>query len=327
MPLLDDVGDAIRVARKLRDEASAPIRLGDVRLRVTASIGIVVAPEHGKEPGILLKRADVAMYRAKQLPGGVSSYTSEGDLHHPERLAAYAAFRDAIEAGDLRVHFQPKVHLRSGEVRGMEALVRWQRPDRLVLPADFISLAEQTGLIEPLTWNVLDTALALARQWRDSGRHIPVAVNLSARLLRDPDLPDQVRDRLRHAGLPGDALELEVTESAVMTNTGEAMRILTQLRHLGVRISVDDFGTGHSSLAYLRQLPVDHLKIDRSFVRDIAVNPRDASIVRSVIDLGHTLGLELIAEGVENAETRNLLIELGCDQGQGFFLGPPAALD
>ena len=327
LPLLDDIGDAIRVARKLRDEASAPIRLGEVRLRVTASIGIVVAPEHGKEPGILLKRADVAMYRAKQLPGGVSSYTSEGDLHHPERLAAYAAFRDAIEAGDLRVHFQPKVHLRSGEVRGMEALVRWQRPDRLVLPADFISLAEQTGLIEPLTWNVLDTALALARQWRDRGRHIPVAVNLSARLLRDPDLPDQVRDRLRHAGLPGDALELEVTESAVMTNTGEAMRILTQLRHLGVRISVDDFGTGHSSLAYLRQLPVDHLKIDRLFVRDIAVNPRDASIVRSVIDLGHTLGLELIAEGVENAETRNLLIELGCDQGQGFFLGPPAALD
>ena len=327
LPLLDDVGDAVALARKLRDEASAPIRLGDVRLRVTASIGIVVAPEHGDQPGVLLKRADVAMYRAKQLPGGVSSYTSEGDLHHPQRLAAYAAFRDAIEAGELRVHFQPKVQLRSGDLRGMEALVRWQRPDRLVLPAEFIPLAEQTGLIEPLTWYVLDTSLAQVRRWGDQDRRIPVAVNLSARLLWDPDLPHQVRDRLQRAGLPGDALELEVTESAVMANTGEAMRILTQLRQIGVRVSVDDFGTGHSSLAYLRQLPVDHLKIDRSFVRDIAVNPRDASIVRSVIDLGHTLGLELIAEGVEDAETRDLLVELGCDQGQGFFLGRPAPVD
>jgi EAL domain-containing protein (putative c-di-GMP-specific phosphodiesterase class I) len=173
---------------------------------------------------------------------------------------------------------------------------------------------------------VLDTSLAQVRRWGDENRRIPVAVNLSARLLRDPELPDQVRDRLRRAGLPGDVLELEVTESAVMANTGEAMRILTQLRQIGVRVSVDDFGTGHSSLAYLRQLPVDHLKIDRSFVRDIAVNPRDASIVRSVIDLGHTLGLELIAEGVEDAETRDLLVELGCDQGQGFFLGRPAAV-
>jgi EAL domain-containing protein (putative c-di-GMP-specific phosphodiesterase class I) len=245
-------------------------------------------------------------------------------VHHPQRLAAYAAFRDAIEAGELRVHFQPKVALRSGDIRGMEALVRWQRPDRLVLPAEFISLAERTGLIEPLTWYVLDTALDQVQRW---GEHIPVAVNLSARLLRDPDLPDQVRERLRRAALPGEALELEVTESAVMANTGEAMRILSQLRQSGVRVSVDDFGTGHSSLAYLRQLPVDHLKIDRSFVHDIAVNPRDASIVRSVIDLGHTLGLELIAEGVEDAATRDVLIELGCDQGQGFFLGPPAAVD
>jgi EAL domain-containing protein (putative c-di-GMP-specific phosphodiesterase class I) len=208
----------------------------------------------------------------------------------------------------------------------MEALVRWQRADRLVLPAEFIALAEQTGLIEPLTWYVLDTSLAQVRRWGDENRRIPIAVNLSARLLRDPELPDQVRDRLQRAGLPGDVLELEVTESAVMANTGEAMRILTQLRQIGVRVSVDDFGTGHSSLAYLRQLPVDHLKIDRSFVRDIAVNPRDASIVRSVIDLGHTLGLELIAEGVEDAETRDLLVELGCDQGQGFFLGRPAAV-
>ncbi len=322
--------DALAVASGVRAALAERIDVGTLPLSVDGSIGIAIAPGDGSDPGTLVRCADVAMYRAKQLCVGVAVYAPDADQNRRERLELLGGLRSAIAGGQLVLHYQPKVDLRTGRTTAVEALVRWQHPSHgLVEPGRFVPFAEQSNLVRPLTRRVLMLALDQARSWWDAGRLLPVAVNVSARMLHDAELISTVQAELDRTGMPSQALELELTESAVMLNTRNAMNVITQLRRAGIRISVDDFGTGYSSLAYLRDLPVHDLKIDKSFVLNVARRPRDFSIVRSIIDLAHNLDLRVVAEGIESDEVCSLLRDLGCDEGQGFFLGypvPPADL-
>ncbi len=305
-----------------------PITVAGVRLDVQASLGIVLSPEHGTDVSQLMARADVAMYAAKADRGGWAIYDPELDENTPQRLALLAELRDGIGRDELVVHYQPKCETRSGEVVGAEALVRWQHPTRgLLMPDQFIPVAENTGLISPVTLVVLETAIRQARSWLDGGRRLEVAVNLSVRHLTDLELPRQVEASLLRHGLPPELLTLEVTESTIMNDPSRAVLVLDGLRELGVRIAVDDYGTGYSSLAYLKRLAVDELKIDMSFVMGMRSDDSDAVIVRSTIELGHNLGLQLVAEGVEDAETWQLLLPLGCDVLQGYHISRPLPAD
>jgi EAL domain-containing protein (putative c-di-GMP-specific phosphodiesterase class I) len=232
--------------------------------------------------------------------------------------------RHAIEHDQLVLHYQPKICLRTRRCVHVEALARWQHPQRGIIPPDqFIPLAEQTGLIKSLTRWVLSAALAQCAAWRANGMDLPVAVNLSTRNLHDPDLVDQVAELLARAELPSSSLRVEVTESAVMTDPGRALNSLTRLRALGVEVAIDDFGTGHSSLSYLKHLPAEEIKVDRSYVRDMHDDENDFAIVRSTIELAHAMGLKVVAEGVEDQRTWDLLTELGCDLAQGYFMSRP----
>ncbi|WP_268760513.1 putative bifunctional diguanylate cyclase/phosphodiesterase [Protofrankia coriariae] len=322
--------DALAVAGCIRAALAERIDVGSLPLHVDGSIGITLAPADGRDPGTLVRCADVAMYRAKQLSLGVAVYAPDADQNRRERLELLGGLRSAIAGGQLVLHYQPKVDLRTGRTTAVEALVRWQHPAHgLVEPGRFVPFAEQSNLVKPLTRRVLMLALDQARSWWDAGRLLPVAVNVSARMLHDAELISTVRAELDRTGLPPRALELELTESAVMVNTRNAMSVITRLRGEGIRISVDDFGTGYSSLAYLRDLPVHDLKIDKSFVVNVAHRTKDFSIVRSIIDLAHNLDLRVVAEGIESSEVCSLLRDLGCDEGQGFYLGhpvPPADL-
>ncbi|HEX2806975.1 MAG TPA: EAL domain-containing protein [Kineosporiaceae bacterium] len=309
--------------------------LGEVRLAVSASIGVAVAPWHGLTMDDLLARADVAMYCAKKDRSGWSLYDPGQDTHSPERLALLSQLRDGIEQDQLLLVYQPKCETLTGGLHSVEALVRWQHPTRgLLTPNHFIAIAESTGLIAQLTLAVLDKAIAQARAWLDAGRPVPVAVNLSARHLTDNHLPEQVHELLLRHGLPGSLLTLEVTESTIMNDPTRAVAILAELRALGVGLAVDDYGTGYSSLTYLRQLGADELKIDRSFISALAANPdtrdngeSDNVIVRSTIELGRSLGMTVVAEGVEDQATWNLLADLRCDLIQGYVLTRPISAD
>ncbi|MDP9219172.1 MAG: EAL domain-containing protein, partial [Actinomycetota bacterium] len=249
------------------------------------------------------------------------AYNPEGDPSGGEdRLRTLEELRDAVLNGGLIVFYQPKVDSRTMRVGGVEALVRWQHPTRgLLLPDEFLPLAEQSGLMRDLTTAVLVQSLDQVRAWRVSGRYLSVAVNLSASSLVDLELPQRVSDLLLSRGLPADCLELEITEDFLMGDRERAREILTEMRALGIRVSVDDFGTGYSSLAYLRELPIDQLKLDRSFVLPMSEDPRAAAIVRSTIDLAHSLGMTLVAEGVEDEVTAGQLALSGCDESQGFY--------
>jgi EAL domain-containing protein (putative c-di-GMP-specific phosphodiesterase class I) len=294
-------------------------------VHVRASAGLACAPAHGSDPATLLQRADTALYAAKQHRRDVEAYSPSAD-GASARLLMTGHLREAIEAGDLQVHFQPKVHASTGAPVGAEALVRWHHPAHgHVSPDQFIPLAEHTGLIRPLTAFVLTTALSACADWRRDGRDLGVAVNLSARSLTDVALPQLVRESLAHAGLPAGALTLEITETAVMDDLDRALLVLHELRALGVHLSVDDFGTGQSSLAYLKGLPIDEVKIDKSFVLHLTTERDDSAIVRAAIDLGHALGLRVVAEGVEDAAARSLLAGWGCDVLQGFHISRPLA--
>jgi diguanylate cyclase len=315
---------AASVADKLRAALHEPLVLDGVALDLDASIGIAVYPDHGGDAAQLLQHADVAMYAAKHAHAGFMVYDPAVDQHSPRRLALLGGLRRALETDELVLHYQPKADLRSGRILGVEALVRWQHPQHGLLgPGEFIPLAERTGLIHPLTGWVLDTALHQAAEWHRAGRRLSVAVNLSTRCLLDPALPDRVDGRLAGWRLPAGALTLEVTESAVMADPARALDVLGRLHALGVGLALDDFGTGYSSMAYLKTLPVDELKVDRSFVGQMASSPSDAVIVRSTIDLGHNLGLRVVAEGVETQEAWEQLKALGCDTAQGYLLGRP----
>jgi len=311
-------------ASELLEALGQPFSVEERVLEIGASIGIALYPEHGSDAETLLRHADVALYVAKRENGGAVVYGPEQDLHSATRLGLVGALRRAIENGELVLHYQPIVDRRTRRVSGVEALVRWQHPlQGLLLPDQFIPLAEETGLINLLSRWVLEAALQQCRTWQRAGLALPVSVNLSMRNLQDRGLPDTIAPLLEIYNVPPGWLTLEITESAVMADPDRALEVLGKLRGLGVRMAIDDFGTGYASLAYLKRLPVDQLKIDRAFTLNVCVDRSDLAIVRSVIELGHHLGLQMVAEGVEDAASWKQLIDLGCDQAQGYFFSRP----
>ncbi|WP_142027376.1 putative bifunctional diguanylate cyclase/phosphodiesterase [Blastococcus colisei] len=313
--------EAELAAERALQSVRRPFPVAGLSLEIDGSCGVAVG---GSTAADLLRHADIAKHAAKADRLGFVVYRPELDAGAPEKLALFGDLRRAIRDGDLLVHYQPKVRVEDGRVVGVEALVRWDHPDRgMVPPALFVPVAEQTGLIRPLTDAVLDRALADCATWRRQGLDLTVAVNLSARSLLDLSLPERVAASLRTHALPSSCLELEITESAAMKDPGRALEILHRLRALGVHLSVDDYGTGHASLAYLTRLPVGTLKIDRSFVQTMELDSSDRVIVRSTIDLAHGLGLRVVAEGVETRATWAELAQLGCDEAQGFWLARP----
>ena len=323
---------AERVALDIRDSLLESIVLDEVAVRSTASIGIALAPQHGVDMSELLRSADVAMYGAKSTRAGFSVYAETADaLDGLERLRTIEELREVVSNRGLAVHYQPKLDVQSRRVVGVEALVRWNHPTRgLLPPAAFLPLVEDAGMMHELTIAVLEQSLDQVASWLATGRRIPVAVNLSPSSLVDADLPDRINAMLVERGLTPDLLELEITEDVIMNDRERGRELLDRIRLLGVGIAVDDFGTGYSSLAYLRELPIDELKLDRSFLQHMATDDRAAAIVRATISLAHSLGLRLVAEGVEDSTTADELSISGCDRAQGFFFAkplPPAELD
>jgi diguanylate cyclase (GGDEF)-like protein/PAS domain S-box-containing protein len=327
LPGTDEAG-AVSVSARLLQMLEEPFELNGSTLDVGGSLGVTVYPQHGDDAEVLLQRADVAMYIAKRAGGGYAVYEPKHDHYTPERLAFHTELRYGIERGELVLHYQPKFACHDGQLVGVEALVRWTHPRRgLVMPDEFIPLAEQTGLITALSRWVLEAVVRQCRLWQDAGRHIPIAVNLSMRDLHDVHIPETIENLLTCWGVAPHLLRVEITESSLMADPERALATVARLSAMGVRIAIDDFGTGYSSLAYLKKLPVDELKIDRSFVSDMRGDASDRAIVRSTIDLAHNLGLRVVAEGVEDAETWQLLSELGCDEAQGYHLGRPSPAD
>ncbi|HEX6509519.1 MAG TPA: EAL domain-containing protein [Chloroflexota bacterium] len=323
LPSTDEIGAEV-VASAILTALAQPVVVEHHALDIGTSIGIALYPDHGADVDTLIQRADIAMYAAKRAKSGHAVYAPEFDQHSPGRLAIIGELRQAIDRGLLLLHFQPKYEMRSGSLHGVEALVRWNHPDQdLVPPDEFIPLAEQTGLIGPLALWVLNTALRECRQWHEDGHNLGVAVNLSAQNLHDPELVETITRLLTAWRVRPEWLEIEITESAIMVDSTRALATLTQLHNMGVRISIDDFGTGYSSLAYLKRLPVDEIKIDKSFVLDMVSSDNDAFIARTIIDLGHNMGLRVVAEGVQSQEIWERLFAMGCDMAQGHYLGLP----
>ena len=319
-----DTEGAVQVARKVLEALEPAFNLEGMQLAVSASIGIASFPEHGFSPSTLLKSADVAMYGAKHAREGWRVYQFDSDRNDRDRLGLMSELREAIRRDALQLVYQPKVSLEGDAVVGLEALVRWPHPRRGMIPPDeFIGLAEQTGVVRPLTAWVLETVGLQIHQWRGLGVDTSVAVNLSVYNLQDAGLIEHVGQVLEAYDLHPGQLTLEITESAIMQDPKQARDVLVRLEAMGVRLSIDDFGTGYSSLSYLKRLPVDELKIDRSFVMDMSSNRDDAAIVHSIINLAHNLGVEVIAEGVEDAAVMNLLLMLGCDYVQGYHVSRP----
>ncbi|MFN2526087.1 MAG: putative bifunctional diguanylate cyclase/phosphodiesterase [Actinomycetota bacterium] len=325
--LLPNIGSAEaarRVAKKIQSALERPFRINAMSLDVEASIGITLYPEHGEDVEGLIRRADVAMYVAKDERTKIQVYSPEHDPHSPGRLALVGELRRAMRNYELDLYYQPQVDLATDRITGVEALLRWDHPEHgLMTPGQFIPLAEQTGLIRSLSLHVLDLALKQCRHWRDDGLGVSVSVNLPAWNFVDLKLPGEVAALLRKWNLEPADLILEITESTIMSDRQGGGEVLTKLSEMGVGLSIDDFGTGYSSLAYLKHLPIKEIKIDKSFVLNMVEDENDAKIVRSTIDLGRNLGLRVVAEGVENKETLDLLTELGCQIAQGFYLGEP----
>ncbi len=326
IPEVDGLEGALAAAHRLAAALAEPFEVDGVELDVEASIGVVVSGAHGDDPSILLQRADVAMYAAKHQGHGVMAYDSRTDQHSPDRLALLGQLRRGIERSELFLHYQPKISLSTQSVVGVEALVRWQHPEKgLVPPGEFIPFAEHTALIGPLTRFVLDAALAQAKAWADAGFSIPVAVNISARNLLDDSFTGEVQELLKLHHVSAGMLELEVTESAIMLQPKKAVRLLKQLREVGVQVAIDDFGAGYTSLGQLKDLSISTLKIDKSFILNLHTDGDTALIVRSVIELGHNLGLSVVAEGVESAAAVSTLAGYHCDVVQGYHLCRPLA--
>jgi diguanylate cyclase (GGDEF)-like protein len=316
-----------RAARRLREAASTRARVAGLDLEVTLTIGVAAAPVHGADSGTLMQRADVALLAAAA-SGGVASYHPVLDQQSLRRLQLGTELEQAMQDGSISVVFQPIIDARTADIVSVETLVRWAHPRYGAIPPDdFIHLAEQIGRIGPLTDHVLDLALARCRRWLDDGIALSVAVNLSARCLSEPDLVERVARALQRHGVPGELLTLELTEGSVIDNSVRNGKVLADLHGLGLRLSMDDFGTGYSSLSQLRQLPIDEVKIDKSFVLGMSTSQGESFIARSIIELAHNLGLRVVAEGVEDEVTRNLLADMGCDKLQGFLVSRPLAED
>jgi len=318
-------GEAFIEAGRVRAELDRPIELDGVTTHTQASVGIACSPEHAVRRGDLLRHADVAMYRAKQRNTGVELYAADGDGNSRQRLALVAELRPALaDSNQIQLHYQPQVDLDSGRVMSVEALVRWQHPEHgLLMPDQFLELAEQHALMHDLTLAVIERALRQQRAWRRAGIELKVAVNVSAADLLDTDFPAQIAAQLKRHQSSANALQLELTESTVMREPGRVLDTLAQLSELGVALSLDDFGTGYSSLALLKRLPVQELKIDRSFVMDLLSDRDDAVIVRSTVELGRSLGLRVVAEGVETVEHLDRLHYFGCHLAQGYLISRP----
>ncbi len=312
------------IAKKILACLDKPFHWKNQSIDISASLGVSLYPAQCSDANGLLRCADIAMYAAKRSGKDYALYTPELDHTNCNDLSLKSELREAIQSDQLCLYYQPQVNHRSQRVVGLEALVRWDHPQRGFLgPDHFVPLAEEAGLIGPLTHWVLKTALQQLAALRQQGHALTMAVNLSARNLHDMMLPADIHDLLAESGIPPGQLTLEITESAVMANPSDGLSILTELDRMGVTIAIDDFGTGYSSLAYLKRLPVDELKIDKSFVTDMENNENDAVIVRSTIDLAHNLGLKVVAEGVETRGVWDLLSMLGCDSSQGYLMGRP----
>jgi diguanylate cyclase (GGDEF)-like protein len=325
-----DPDEATRLAERVRSALDAPFVVRNVPLVIEASIGISLYPEHGADVDTLIQRADVAMYEAKDKRLGVALYSETLDMGTADELALMSELRKALEREEILIHYQPQIDVKSGAVAGMEALVRWQHPGRgLLQPGAFIPLVERTGLSTALSEYVLAKVIAQLRDWRDAGVELDVtmAVNLTMFDLLDTSLPEKVDQLLQEAGVEPHRLELEITERVIMADPVRVRDVVERLKATGVRLAIDDFGTGYSSLSYLKTLPIDVIKIDRSFVIAMAEDDSDCAIVRSTIDLAHNLGLSVVAEGVETQETLDELARYGCDMAQGFHIARPRAAD
>jgi diguanylate cyclase (GGDEF)-like protein len=329
--VLADAADAEPVGRRIARALEEGLTVDGIDVRIGASIGIAVFPEHGDDAETLMQRADVAMYQAKAARSGHAFYERERDRHSRERLELIGELREAIGTDQLVLHFQPKLDLATGRVDDVEALVRWMHPERGLLgPGAFVPLAEQTGVMRALTDHVLDAALRQIGTWYAEGLDLAVAVNVSAATLLDEGWATDVGTALVAHGVPASRLRIEITEDALMADPERALRVVEGLVATGMSVSVDDFGTGYSSLGLLKHLPVDELKIDRTFVRDMLNDHADAAIVQSVVDLGSRLGLRTVAEGIEDEDTLARLAEYGVTLGQGFHIArplPPAELE
>jgi diguanylate cyclase (GGDEF)-like protein/PAS domain S-box-containing protein len=323
LPTADDEAGATLAARRLLKALEEPFVIEDRRLEVGGSIGIAITPQHGADPATLMRRADIAMYVAKRTRSGFTIYSPEHDKHSPGRLSLMGELRDALQGDALVLHYQPEVSLPDGIVVGVEALIRWQHPRHGLMPPDeFLTIAEETGLIVGVSEWALNAALEQSRSW--AGRvDLPVAVNLSLQNLQDENLPRLIATLLERHSVRPETLKIEVSEAALMADPTRSAEIFGRLRALGVRVSIDDFGSGYSSLPYLKRLPVDELKIDRSFVIGIAPGAEETAIVRSAIEIGHSLGLKVVAEGVETQAAWDILAELGCDTVQGYLIARP----
>jgi diguanylate cyclase (GGDEF)-like protein len=320
--------EAEDVAQKLTDALDASFVLDGIDIALGGSIGIASYPDHGDQPDQLLRRAEVAMYVAKAARAPFESYAPAQDTYSTDRLALVADLRRAIDEGMLTVAYQPMIDLSRSEIVGVEALLRWTHATQGAIGPDvFIPLAEHSGLIGRITTYVLEAAARQAHEWHQAGLDLTVSVNLSVRDLQRPGLAATVANTLRSHDLPPDRLRLEITEGSVMDQPDRAMATLQELAAVGVGLSVDDFGTGYSSLAYLQRLPVNELKIDRSFVLGLSASSSDGEIVRSTVGLGHNLGLSIVAEGVEDESSLTFLREVGCDIAQGFFIAKPMPAD
>lgn len=326
LPSFTDISEVSRLAEQLLGAVRDSFVVADVTLDIEASLGVTLTPEHGRTPEELLRRAEVAVCTAKDRQSGHEQYDPAANQHAPNRLALLGDLRHALDTDDqILVHYQPKIDTNGRGLVGVEALVRWQHPQRgLIAPDAFIPVAETTALIQTLTTRVLTCAIAQARAWLAEGLHIPVAVNLSARCLTDLTLPGRVLRLLADHGLPVALLHLEITESAVMADPQRALDVLQAFHDAGIQLSLDDFGTGHSSMSYLRRLPVGEIKIDKSFVTEMVTNESDEILVRSIIDLAHNLGLSVVAEGVEDEPVLLLLRELGATSSRAITSADPS---
>jgi diguanylate cyclase (GGDEF)-like protein len=318
------IDGAVSATKKIADKLAAPFTVAGHAVDLSMSIGVAAFPVHGEDAQTLLRHAEMAMTEARRTHSPFAVYARDQDEGALVSLRLASGLRRAIEKDELVLHFQPKVNVATKKIIGTEALVRWNHPELgLTMPNAFIPLAERTALITPLSLLVMRKALKQVRAWRKQGLDIPVAVNLSPRTLHQVDLPGKIARILKESDVPARSLVVEITESAIMIDVDRATDVVRRLSALGVSISIDDFGTGYSSLINLRRLPVSELKIDRSFVMEMMGSAEDAVIVRSIIDLGHNLGLKVVAEGVENLDVWNRLGAWGCDSGQGYFLAKP----
>ncbi|WP_305786105.1 putative bifunctional diguanylate cyclase/phosphodiesterase [Symbioplanes lichenis] len=324
----ESADESVRLATDLREQLRGSMAVESLTLDVDSAAGVAVHPDHGDDPEALLRRAELAANAAKTLPYGVQLFHPALESRAVRRLGLAADLRRALDSGELEVHFQPKVSIQDRHLIGVECLARWQHPAHgEVSPEDFVAVAEHTGQLHRLTEVVLTAGLRHCRDWAEAGRPLSIAVNLSARTLLDPRFPDQARQLLAEHGVPPELVTFEISEPGMLGEIERALPTLYRLKDLGVRLSVDDFGTGASSLSYLRQLPVHEVKIDESFVQGMATDSGDLAIVRAVIGLSREFGLTVVAEGVESELTLDLLAELGCEIGQGYFFSRPLPVE